>query len=228
MYEERFYRKQVVSRFKTEIAFKESDLLISTDNKIDIEIAKCILKKYYKQIESYIENNSDFLTSLSPLNQDSQAPLIVKRMLKSSQVTGIGPFSSVAGAIAQYVGEEILSFCKEVIIENGGDIFLKINEDKILGVYPSQQIGESEIALRIKKREYSFGIASSSGVFGPSINFGRADIVTVIACDALYADGFATALSNNIKARKDIDKVLEIARKSSIIEGIFIVLSKIV
>jgi ApbE superfamily uncharacterized protein (UPF0280 family) len=123
MYQERFYRDSVLSKFRLDISFKESDLLICTDKKIDKEIATNIAIKYYKQIEEYIEKNPQFISSLSPIAQDQDSPLIVQEMIASSHLTAIGPFSSVAGAIAKYVGSELLTHANEVVIENGGDLF---------------------------------------------------------------------------------------------------------
>lgn len=222
MYEERFYRKATFSKFSIEICYKQSDLLIATNRKIDKEQAQKILKKYYTEIENYIEKNPLFLTSLSPLREDVFAPPIVKKMIESSQLTGIGPFSSVAGAIALSVGREILNYADEVIVENGGDIFLKINEDKRVGVYLGKRQKTENLSLIIKQRDYPFGIASSSSCFGPSLNFGRADLVTVVAKNSILADGFATALSNRIKSQTDIKKVSRIAKENSWIKGIVI------
>jgi hypothetical protein len=222
MYEERFYRQHISSKFKIEVTFKESDLLISADKEIDKERARDILKKYYTEIENYIRKNPKFLTSLSPLEEDKEAPPIIRDMIKCSSVTGIGPFSSVAGAIALYVGKEILQFANEVIIENGGDIFLKIKEDKKIGIYLGERSKIETISLKISKRDYSFGIASSSSYIGHSLNFGRVDLVTVVAKDAIIADGFATAFSNRIKKERDIEDVLKLAKNNPLIEGMLI------
>lgn len=220
MYEERFYRNQVLSKFKLEVSHRESDLLICTDKNIDRNLAKNILIKYYKEIERYGKKNSLFLNSLSPLEEDKDAPVIVKKMMESSFLAGIGPFSSVAGAIAFYVGGELLRFCDEVIVENGGDIFLKINEDKQIGVYLGDKFEIENLTLKIKKRNYTFGISSSSSCIGHSLNFGRADLVTVIAKDAIIADSFATSLSNKIKKIEDISKILEKVKNVPLIEGV--------
>ena len=126
MYEERIYRNRVFSKFSLEVSFKESDLLISTATKIDKSFAENVLKKYYHQIEDYIEKTPAFLNALSPLKDDEAAPQIIKDMLKCAKITGIGPFASVAGAIALYLGKELLKKTGEVIVENGGDIFLKM------------------------------------------------------------------------------------------------------
>ena len=222
MYEERFYRNKILSKFKIEVSFKESDLLICSDKEIAKEKAQGILVKYYKQIEEYITGNPLFLTSLSPLEIDQAAPPIIKEMLEASKVTGIGPFSSVAGAVAQYVGGELLNYCQELIIENGGDIFLKINQDKIIGVYLGQEFKINDLNLKIKKRSQAFGVASSSSTLGHSLNFGKADLVSVVAKNIIIADGFATAISNRIKRIGDVDKILAEAREDLAIEGLLV------
>jgi ApbE superfamily uncharacterized protein (UPF0280 family) len=231
MYQERFYRDNVFSKFKLEISYKESDLLISTDKKIDDKLARDLLKKYYDVVAEYVEKNPSFLSALSPIDNDSRAPSIIKDMIQCAKITGIGPFASVAGAISFYVGQQLRHFADEVIIENGGDIFLKINEDKRIGVYLGEQfsthsssLGEKvdRVFLKIKKRDYSFGIASSSSFIGHSLNFGKADLVTVIAKNAVFADSFATALSNRVKKEQNVEEVLTIAQNSPFIEGILI------
>lgn len=222
MYEERLYRNKVLSKFKIEVSFKESDLLICSDNEIAKEKAQGVLVKYYEQVEKYIMENPLFLTSLSPLEIDQAAPAIIKEMLEASQVTGIGPFSSVAGAVAQYVGEELLGYCQEIIVENGGDIFLKINQDKIIGVYLGQELKVNNINLKIKKRGQAFGVASSSSSLGHSLNFGKADLVSVVAKNIIIADGFATAISNRIKKIEDVNKILAEVKDKFPIEGLLV------
>ncbi|MBU1121093.1 MAG: UPF0280 family protein [Candidatus Omnitrophota bacterium] len=228
MYEERVYRNHILSKFREEVSYKESDLLISADKQLDNRVSRNILTKYYNEIEDYIKDNSSFFTALSPVSAKETAPDIIKNMAACARVTGIGPFSAVAGAIAFYVGSELLQFGSELIIENGGDIFLKINEDKRIGVYlgegfySSKDPAVEEISLIIKKREDAFGIASSSSSIGHSLNFGKAQLVTVIARNSIIADGFATALSNRIKKETDVSAVLEIAKDNSLIDAIVI------
>lgn len=225
MYQPRFYRQGLRSKFSAEICYKESDLYIAADKEIRRDFIRQTLEKYYSDIENYIRQNPIFLTSLSPLKSDDRAPKIVQDMLCSSLSTGVGPFAAVAGAVAHYVGREILNYADEVLIENGGDLFLKINEDKVVGVYLGERFpvnGSSTLFLKIKKRIVPFGIASSSATIGHSLNFGRADLVTVIARNSIIADGFATALSNRIKKKDDIEKVLRLTADNPLLEGILI------
>ncbi|UCD15214.1 MAG: UPF0280 family protein [Candidatus Omnitrophota bacterium] len=220
MYEQRVYRNQVLSKCCFEVSYKESDLLISADKDIKKDLARNLLIKYYREIEEYGEKNPPFLTSLSPLKVEPEAPSIVKDMLRCSRVTGVGPFAAVAGAVAFYVGEELLKFSDELFIENGGDIFLKINEDKRIGVYLGRSLGQ--VSLLVRKRAHSFGIASSSSFMGHSLNFGKAELVTVVAGNSILADGFATSLSNRIKTKTDAQSVLEEARTNSLIDALVV------
>jgi hypothetical protein len=222
MYEERFYRAYSKAKFVREVSHKESDLYVASDSAIDEKLLAGILKKYYRQIEEYIEKNPGFATSLSPLEVDIKAPAIIQDMLKVSGLTGIGPFASVAGAVAYYVGREILRYADEVIIENGGDLFLKINEDKRIGVYLGDRFALKAVTLKIKKRTRPFGIASSSSSIGHSLNFGKADLLTVIARDAIIADGFATALSNRIQDEAGLCEVMNLAQVNDAISGMLI------
>jgi len=224
MYQERFYRKQVSSKFSLEISYQESDLYISSDREINKSIADKILKKYYEEIACYIKNNPRFMSSLSPLEDDSKAPGIIKDMIECAHISGIGPFSSVAGAIAQYVGNELCSYASEVIVENGGDIFFKICQDKRVGVYLGKDFKQPLMQLKIKKNKSAFGLASSSGCFGHSLSFGKADLVTVLAKNAIIADGFATAFTNCIQKEEDTQRVFDIAKKSPFIDGVLIAL----
>ncbi len=222
MYEERFYRYFLKNEFSLEISYQESDLYIISSEPLNKEFVQNILKNYYSQIENYIKEHPSFLSALSSLPFDENAPFIIQDMLKASKLSGLGPFSAVAGAVAFYVGKELLKYSQEVIIENGGDIFLNIKEDKKIGLYCGKYFDWPFLTLKIRKRNYSFGICTSSSKIGHSINFGEADAVMVLAKDVLIADTFATLYSNMLKKEKDIQKVCERAKKNSIIEAVVV------
>ena len=114
MYQERFYRYNLKHQHILEVAYKESDLYIVSDRALDQAQVKESLAGYYSQIEDYIKKNPDFFTSLSPLIIDEGAPEIVKDMHQASCLSKIGPFSSVAGAIASYVGRDFIGKCSQI------------------------------------------------------------------------------------------------------------------
>ncbi|MFW5769625.1 MAG: hypothetical protein ACOCYA_06180, partial [Spirochaetota bacterium] len=88
------------------------------------------IREARREIEEYIRICPEFETALEPLpplsTEDvSRTPLIVRRMIRASELTGTGPMAAVAGAIAEAAGEKTRTEGAElVVIENGGDIYL--------------------------------------------------------------------------------------------------------
>ncbi|MCM8774411.1 MAG: UPF0280 family protein [Candidatus Omnitrophica bacterium] len=226
MYEERFYRYYYSKKeYNLDISYKESDLYIVSDKPLEENITLKILVKYYNQIKEYIKKNPYFLTSLSPLPVDEQASPIIKDMLLAGKIAGVGPFASVAGAMSFYVGKELLNFCNQIIIENGGDVFLKIDTDRNIGVYLGDNFNPKNLTIKVSKRHTPFGICSSSAKIGHSLNFGCVDLLTVISKDVIVADALATAYSNEIKREKDVKKILNQARQNPYVDGIIVAIS---
>ncbi len=208
--------------YAIEVAYRESDLYIVSDVQLDKDFVRDKLVDYYTIVEDYIKVNPKFKTSLSPLPDDSSAHPVIRDMLEAAQIAGVGPFSAVAGAIATYVGRDLLAYCSEVMVENGGDIFLKINEDKKIGFYLGKEFKQDFITVKIKRRSEEFGLCSSSAHIGPSLNFGMADLVSVVASSAPVADAFATSYSNRIKEESDIIEIIAEVKHNSLITGILI------
>ena len=98
----------------------------------------------------------EFLTSFSPLPEDPDAPIIVRSMLTAGAEYGVGPMAAVAGAVAQEVGRELLAHTPEVIVENGGDIFLMMSRPVRLGLYAgpdSPFTGKIVLKLKVCRSE---------------------------------------------------------------------------
>jgi len=151
------------------------------------------------------------------------APKIVREMANSAQKVGVGPMAAVAGAIAEGVGRELIEFSPEVIVENGGDIFLKILKRRLVGVYAANSPFTGRIALQIEPEETPLGICTSSGRVGPSLSFGRADAVIVLSPSAALADAAATAIGNLIKEAGDIPKGIAFAQGIAGLKGVVII-----
>jgi len=209
---DRIYRNRVfrgdLATFQVKV--KETDLMIRTDREAREEAFQSVLH-CRSLIEGYIEGRPEFLTSLEPLSPDNLAPPVIREMIRASSLAGVGPMAAVAGAIAEFVGRDLLRNSRNVIVENGGDIFLGMEEgDTSVGLYagPASPLNE-RVALKVRAEETPMGICTSSGTIGHSISFGKADAVCVIAPSAALADGAATAICNRIGAKKDIPGALE-------------------
>src|SRR5680860_1635940 len=127
-YKERKYRNLIEEKdlISFQIKEEESDLFIRTNQELSF-YARQMVSNFRKQIENYIYSYPLFKSTLLPYSQDKKAPEIIKSMIHTTALCGVGPMASVAGAIAEFVGKELLNYSSEVIVENGGDIFIKSN-----------------------------------------------------------------------------------------------------
>jgi len=205
MYEERTYRNLVKTDdlVKFEVVVKETDLLVRAESDLSKETRESVLK-YRHQIEVYIGTNPGFQRSLVPLTDDPYAPEIVRQMIQTSQWAGVGPMATVAGAMADWVSKDLLQLSREVIVENGGDIYLASAKERTIGIYAGDSPISLKIGIVISPDETPLGVCTSSGTVGPSLSLGKADAVCILSKSAALADAAATAVGNVVKGKQDI------------------------
>jgi len=218
MYEERTYRNLVKTDdlVKFEVVVKETDLLVRAESDFSKETRESVLK-YRHQLETYITMNPSFQRSLVPLSEDPHAPEIAREMIRISRLAQVGPMAAVAGAMAEWVSKDLLKLSKELIIENGGDIYLATARERIIGIYAGSSPLSLKIGIVIEPEEAPLGVCTSSGTVGPSLSFGKADAVCILSKSAVLADAAATAVGNVIQEKKDIERGLERGKE---IEGV--------
>lgn len=226
-YQKRDYRNWVGSEdlLNFEVIEYETDLFISADKLLFDEALKSI-KLYRKQLYEYIKVYPEFQKSFTPVNVKSGAPDIILTMAKSSKSAGVGPFATVAGAIAEFVGRDLLEYSSQVIVENGGDIFISSNKDRILGIYAGDSPLSKKLGLKIKKEQMPAGICTSSGTVGHSFSLGKADAVVIVSPSTALADAMATATANIIQTEKDINKAIEFAQTVENLTGVIAIKNK--
>jgi len=224
MQEPRFYRHWIKDSdlVSFEVVVKQTDLYIRSRRNLRNKARDSVLK-HRGSLEAYIGRHPLFLTTLDPYKAEAEAPAIVKEMARVSQLAGVGPMAAVAGAIAEVVGGDLLAFSPEVIVENGGDIFLKISKKRLVGIYAGQAAFTQKIALEIVPGETPLGICTSSGTLGHSLSLGSADAVIALSPSAALADAAATALGNMVEAADDIPKAIEKARSIGELRGVVII-----
>ena len=217
-YWERTYRKRVTTRNLVSfcVAVKETDLWVSADTNLQKETRDLVFDCRH-QLEVYINTHPEFATTLSAWPEDPYAPSLVKEMIVVSKSLGVGPMASVAGTIAKYVGEGLLKFSEQVIVENGGDIYLKANQPITVSIFAGTSPLSERFGLLIPVKHMPLGVCSSSATVGHSLSMGDADAVCLLSRSVALADGAATALGNRIKRKADFAKV---ASWASDIEGI--------
>jgi len=214
----------IVNRITRErIQIEETDLVLKTDLR-EHYLPKFIIKQRI-DLKNYIRKNPDFLTSYEPVivgnpydvsnNQSSfikscsdEPPLIVRLMARAGRRAEVGPMAAVAGTISQLsMGFIVENGAKYVIVDNGGDVAIKTDQDVVVGLYAGESSLSGELGFKIKFGKTPMGICTSSGTVGHSISFGRSDSVTVFADEASTADAIATSIGNAAIGEKDQDAV---------------------
>lgn len=208
----RRYRRQVASPDLVlfRVTMKETDLLVSAEKDLTAEVRAAVWK-YRRQIEGYIGSDSRFKEALTPLEVDSLAPRIVREMAAAAKKAGVGPMAAVAGAVAEFAGRELLLLSPQIILENGGDIFMATGRERRISIL-TEQASLPQVDLLVRPEKTPVGICTSSGKEGPSLSLGRADAVTVISPSALLADAAATAAGNLVQSKRDVQKALDFLR----------------
>jgi hypothetical protein len=225
MFQERTYRTKITASDLVgfEVAVKETDLFILAEKELKEETTTAVLK-YRNQLEKYITNDPEFQTALVPYPVSDFAPMMVKAMATAAQNANVGPMAAVAGAINDFVAKELLLKTEELIIENGGDIFIQTKKPRRLLVYAGDSPFSEKLAIAIEPEQTPCGVCTSSGTVGHSLSFGKADAVTILATTATLADAIATAVGNIIKEPKDINGGIELAQKIDGVQGILIII----
>jgi ApbE superfamily uncharacterized protein (UPF0280 family) len=116
--------------------------------------------------------------------------------------------AAVAGAIAQYVGERLLAHGQDVVIENGGDLYLCARTSLTVGVFAGESPLSGRIGLRVDPGKMPAGIGTSSSSVGHSWSYGSADAACVVGGDAAVADAAATAVCNRVREASDLQTAL--------------------
>lgn len=220
-YEKRDYRNWVssIDLVTFTVTVKETDLHISADKNLENESLKSI-HFYRKQLSDFIKTQPEFETSFTPVEINTLTSPIIETMQKASNMAGTGPFAAVAGAMAELVGKDLLEHSNQVIVENGGDIFISSNTDRFLGIFAGNSILTGKIGIKIPAHLSPVGICTSSGTVGHSTSFGNADAAIVISKSTALADSVATATANIIKTKEDLKKALSFAQNIDGIIGV--------
>jgi len=224
MYQPRTYRHDIKDRdlVSFQAVVKETDLYIRASKDLSVE-AVAAINEVRGPLERYIREHPIFLHSLEPLTVEKDAPEIVQRMAQAARLANVGPMAAVAGAVAEMVGEKLLQWSDEVIVENGGDIFLKVSRKRKIGIYAGGSAFTGKLAIEVEPGQTPLGICTSSGKVGPSLSLGLADAAVVLAPSAALADAAATAVGNRVRSADDMEAALELGQSIRGVTGIVII-----
>ena len=205
-----------------QVKVNETDLYIRARTLLHREAKEAVFQARHA-IEEYIKSKPLFKETHVPLPADPWAPTIVCGMLDAAQKAGVGPMAAIAGAIAEFVGEALFAFSPEVIVENGGDVYLRVKKEQTIGIFAGPSPLSMKVGVRIPPESTPLGVCTSSGIVGHSQSFGKANAVCVVSDTAMVADAAATALGNMVQGAADIEPILKAGQTIPGVDGIVII-----
>lgn len=217
-FQERTYRSEVtppegLTSFR--VVVEQTDLWIAAESDLVAEAYESV-RRHRGVLESYIARHPGFETSLVPMEAGVDADGVVLNMLEAGVKTDTGPMAAVAGVIAEAVAKDLAGTSSNVIVENGGDLYIIGNGVRTVGIWAGTSPLSGGIGIRIDPAD-GIAICTSSGTVGPSMSFGNADAAIITSPSGALADAAATALGNGIKTSDDIEGSLD---KFMAIDGI--------
>ncbi|BBE17866.1 hypothetical protein AQPE_2025 [Aquipluma nitroreducens] len=217
MIEQRTYRNQFSQqRFRSFVVnYKETDLWIGVDpgsfrdEMQEVALAKVIALR--TEMEAYLLNDPVFGRTFEPHAVKPNAPEIVNRMADAARRAEVGPMAAVAGAFSEAVGQHLMQqfSIQEIVVENGGDIFLKINRNLLMSVYAGNSPLSGKIGIEIQASESPLGVCTSAGTVGPSVSLGKTDATMIICRNTALADALATRFGNLVQVPEDVQQVTQ-------------------
>ena len=228
-YDQRFYRawhrENALKRF--ELKIEESDLLILCDEITQpfTETAHQTLRASRAQIKRKIKQCPEFEQSLTPVKAADTDSRIIKRMSDAGEQWAVGPMAGVAGAIAETVARALAPHTRNVIVENGGDIYGITPSTVRFALYAGEDSPFGNSLTFEVDASNGIAICTSSGKIGPSLSFGSADAVVAIHRRGSMADAAATAIANLIHSPMDIDPIINRIAKDNRLIGLIACMS---
>ena len=137
--------------------------------------------------------------------------MCIRDRCEAARLAGVGPMAAVAGLISEKCGSLLARYSDNVIVENGGDIWLKTKTVRQIAVFAGNSPFTYRIALEIGPEQTPLGICTSSGTVGHSLSIGKADAAVILAPSAVLADAVATATCNMVQKEDDLQKAAEFA-----------------
>lgn len=207
------------------MSVKETDLFIRADKALDrIALDRLLCHRGY--LEAYISRYPEFAATLVPWTSREPVAEIIRDMVDAGRLAGVGPMAAVAGAVAQRVGEDLLSHSREVIVENGGDIFIKIDSPVTVGVYAGKSPLSLRIGVKLSDIHKPIAVCTSSGTVGHSLSYGKADAVCVVSDRCALADAAATAIGNRVLSHRQIQEAMVFGKAIDGVSGLLIIVGE--
>jgi len=204
------------------VVVKETDIFVQARTGL-FDAARELVLECRGYLETYIERYPEFAKTLAPWTKTGPAPKIVAEMIFAGMAADVGPMAAVAGAVAESVGRGLLDYSRDVVVENGGDIFIRLDGLVTAGIFAGRSPLSMEVGITVDGCGDPVSLCTSSGTVGHSKSFGNADAVCVVSDSCALADAAATSIANRVISKTDIAGAIEFGREIEGVRGMVVI-----
>lgn len=167
------------------------------------------LSKAVRKTEKKVNDLLIALTKVLPyaqrpwpeLSNSGNFPKVLENMIKAVAATQdekMTPMAAVAGAFADIIADFLVEHgATKVIVNNGGDIAVRLKSGESIRVGISPQVGAKPTHFINVTADSKIGGIATSGLGGRSFTLGVANAVVILAKQATTADACATHIANS-------------------------------
>lgn len=226
-FEPRTYRRRVAPAglVTFEVVVRETDLQIAAVRDLTRE-ATAIVEQARAELDGYITHHRRFVESFAPFEVDVEAPPIVRAMAAAASIAGVGPMAAVAGAVAERVARGLAAYSAEVVVENGGDVYMIGSTERVVALHAGSSPVSDRVGIVLAAGLMPVAVCTSSATVGPSVSLGRADAACVIAHDGALADAVASALGNRVHSGADVQRAIDAVKGLDGVLGLVVVVGE--
>jgi len=223
--QKRFYRNLVLKDNLVDfrVTVKETDLFVQALKPLQ-DITRELILENRGYIENYIKRHPEFARTLKPWRVQGLESMIVHEMALAGEKAGVGPMAAVAGAIAEHVGSGLLKYSDQIVVENGGDVFLRLDNPVTIGIFAGASPLSLHMGICVESREKPISICTSSGTVGHSLSLGKADAVCVVSDSCSLADAAATSIGNRVTSKVHIQSAIDFGKHIEGVSGIVVII----
>jgi uncharacterized protein len=204
-----------------QVVLEQTDLFVTAERDLAGPVLD-LVRQLRADLKNHMLLAPGFRESLVPVAVHDNAPEVALLMARAAQAVGVGPFAAVAGTFAQLVADHFAAVSPNIIVENGGDLYLHSTRERVVALLGDPE-GRARLGVRIPRSEFPVSLCASSATIGPSLSLGQGELVVTRSKSGAFADAAATALANLVDTADDLDLMLAHARKMAPLglEGVF-------
>lgn len=226
-YEPRTYRSRVAPEglVTFEVVRAETDLMIAAERDLRSEAA-ALVEDVRSTLDAYVASHPRFAESFVPVEVEPDAPVIVRAMAAAGAAAGVGPMAAVAGAVAEHVARGLAPISPEVVVENGGDVYVMGSRDRVAALHAGASPLSGSVGVVLPGSDLPLAACTSSATVGPSVSLGSADAALVVARDGALADAVASLVGNRVHGPEDVEAAMEAGRAVPGVLGVVVVVGE--